>query len=218
MNPFAVAGMAGLEGLMNFGGAAYSAKQSQRMAREQMAFQERMSSTAHQREVDDLRKAGLNPILSAGAGASSPGGAMGSMPDLSDIGTRMTSSGRDVKRMSSELQTQAENRENLRTQRSLLAKQSELMELQKIEQVAKNILADANAQSAKRVNDFKSENPRFWATTEAIAPLVGQFIGNVKDMGILYRTITGFPGLTDKSKDGPPPIIYSHPNYDLKGK
>lgn len=51
----------------------------QRSADQQMAFQEHMSSSAHQREISDLKAAGLNPVLSAlSSGASTPSGASAS--------------------------------------------------------------------------------------------------------------------------------------------
>lgn len=49
------------------------------IAKKQRNFQEVMSNSAHQREVKDLIAAGLNPILSAKGGASTPSGSTATM-------------------------------------------------------------------------------------------------------------------------------------------
>jgi len=74
-----VVAAAGIAGLASMFGQDQTNRSNETMSRDQMNFQERMSNTAVQRAMADMKAAGINPMMAAGNQASSPTGAMAVM-------------------------------------------------------------------------------------------------------------------------------------------
>jgi len=98
----AVAGAVG-GGLISAFSQQKANQSNEKLSSRQMRFQRDMSNTAHQRQVKDLKAAGLNPILSANTGASAPQGSMAQMqPEDPNIGD-VVSTALEAKRLKQDL-------------------------------------------------------------------------------------------------------------------
>lgn len=125
----------------NIASTAMQYAMNKELQQRQFDWQERMSNTAHQREVTDLRNAGLNPILSAtgGNGANTPSGGNTSVdnPNLTEgwLQAKSTASQVEVNESQANLnKEQAETEESKREYNEALSGLTNMEKLIKSEE------------------------------------------------------------------------------------
>lgn len=150
-----------------------------------MNFAERMSNTAYQRAVSDLKSAGLNPIL-----AYTQGGA--STPTVSGIGgslTRKENPYRDIARNLLELRITREMAGNVKAQkdktRNEARKEGYLADVARNEKVMADINRYFYLKHGNKLKVFDEIMRRAWPRVREAAGAAGLFLGLRRMKGLL---------------------------------
>ena len=141
-----------------------SAREQMRFQRQsqaiQMRWQQRMSNTAYQRQMRDLEKAGLNPILAAKlGGASQPTGSapQGAQPTIVNEMLPAAQAATSIGQTLSNIQLQQEQAKNTQEQTYLTMQEGAIRHLDRLIKNS-NYEWEANAQMARyRIDTIKED-------------------------------------------------------------
>lgn len=157
----AVAG--GLGAISGIYGANKSASSAKQLTQMQMAWERERAQNAHQWEVEDLKKAGLNPIISAGGTGATTSGISGAMPDTSGYNKAVDAinSATTLKRTNAEIENLKATTNKTNVESGLLTPQAEALIREKNSNTmlnsAKKVESQANAKYTKERTRGTSE-------------------------------------------------------------
>ena len=165
---------------------------SNKQATRQMAFQERMARNAHQYEVEDLRAAGLNPILSAKyGGAHTPPGAAA---PVENVVSGAVSSAQSARRLEEELKNMDETNKKISSDTEL----NKALEYKATEDAKlSNASAKNVAVNNRLLNAQASEAEVKKAVFDAVLPTVNSARDSVR---AFQGESSFFDRLTEKAK------------------